>query len=188
MNRFLMKAMAFLAVPVILAAGVPTVSAEPFFEDGPAMAQRPGGEQGPRGWGGGDRAQAIQQLGITPEQLQRIKAIQEQGRAESQGLMQQMKTKRQALMQYLQSPDANEARARAMSDELNDLQRRASDLRLRTWFQIRSELSPEQIQKFTQMRQQRMQQGGGGRMGPRRGVQQQDGRFGGGRFNRPGQQ
>ncbi len=92
--------------------------------------------------------QMIKNLGLSPEQGQKVKSTMEQGRAQSQTLREQLKTKRKAMMQYLQTPNATEAGARNLNSEINDLQRRLSEVRLKTWFSMRSQLNPEQLQKL----------------------------------------
>jgi Spy/CpxP family protein refolding chaperone len=92
--------------------------------------------------------QMIKDLGLSPEQGQKVKSTMEQGRAQSQSLREQLRTKRKAMMQYLQSPNATEAGARNLNNEINDLQRRLSEIRLKTWFSMRSQLNPEQLQKL----------------------------------------
>lgn len=92
--------------------------------------------------------QMIKELGLSPEQGQKVKSTMEQGRAQSQPLREQLKSKRKAMMQYLQTPNATEAGARTLNNEINDLQRRLSEVRLKTWFSMRSQLNPEQLQKL----------------------------------------
>ncbi len=97
----------------------------------------------------------MQQLGLTQEQAEKLRAIKEQGRAQSKALHQQLRSKRQALMQYIQSSNANESKAMAMQTELNRLQGEMSALRLKTFFQMRAMMTPEQMQKMQQMKQHR---------------------------------
>lgn len=138
------------------------------------------------------RQQMMERFGVTPEQMQQFKAIREGARAEAQALQQQIRQKRQALMQYVQSPDANEAQAMAMNRELNAMTARVGELRIQTVFRMKEVMTPEQFDQFVRQREQargrimdqmqgRMQQrreGGGGFQG---GPRQQPGqRFGGG--------
>ncbi len=216
MNRQLLKATAFLAVPMMWATlALPPGWAEPFGNDNTPGIQddfgfeatppgdadmlaegfRPGGPR--EGLGGGRFRQgggfrqgnggpneAMGRMGISPEQLQRIQAIQQQGKNESNSLMQQLKSKRQALMQYMQSPNATEAQARALSNDMQRIQGQLSDLRIRTYFRMRNEMTPEQFQMFLKTRQSH---GGGGMGGRRPGMGPGGGEGGfGGRRNHPG--
>jgi Spy/CpxP family protein refolding chaperone len=92
-------------------------------------------------------------------------------------------------MQYLQSPNANESQARALNAEINDLQRQLSELRLKTWFGMRAQMTPEQIQKLNQMKGQfRGGQGNGDRHfgGPSGMMPLQDRMLGGAFHQAPG--
>jgi Spy/CpxP family protein refolding chaperone len=102
-----------------------------------------------------DRADAhqrgmLQKLGLSPEQSRRVDALLQRGRAESEDLRRQLRERRQALMRYLKRPEATEAGARAQSTEIQTLQNRLNEMRLKTWFAIRSQLTPEQIRKLGQ--------------------------------------
>ncbi|MCE3234672.1 MAG: Heavy-metal resistance [Vampirovibrio sp.] len=98
------------------------------------------------------RQRMIKELGLNPEQAQKMKAIKEQGRGQGRALNQQLHAKRQALMQYLQSPGANEAQARSMNNDINNLQKQISELRLKSWFAMRKVMTPEQLQKLNRLK------------------------------------
>lgn len=170
-NRNPLKAAAFLAVPAALLLMAQPVFAESFwggqefgrFGDQHQIAQGPNG--------GNSQArqerqqQMIQQLGLNPVQAEKVKAIMQQGQDQSKALHQQLRTKRQAMMKYLQSPDANENQARGMNAEINELQRQLSEIRLKSWFAMRSQMTPEQLQKMSQLKRP-----GGGKGGQRPGM------------------
>lgn len=158
-----LKALAFLAVPTALLLMSAPVWAEPFQGEGERPPQHgahsmgkghPQQVGGPRQQGQrpARRSQMMEQLGLSAEQKQKVKALMEQGKGQSKSLNEQLKTKRQAMMQYLQSPNASEAKAKSMNNEINDIQRQLSELRLKTWFDMRSILTPEQLQKLNQMK------------------------------------
>jgi len=126
----------------------------------PAFAQ-----QEPAKKGGGPEArheQMIQKLGLSAEQAEALRKVREQSRQESRALYQQLHQKRQALQQYLTAPDATQAEAQRLQQEINDLQGRLSELRIKGWFAMRQHLTPEQVRKMSEMR-------GKGMMPPRRG-------------------
>jgi len=185
-----MKAIAFLATALLL------MSAPAFAQPSQGGGERPqprgnhvmgegrpgqGVANGP-GQQQGHRSGMMEQLGLSAEQKQKVKALMLEGKTQSQTLSQQVQTKRQALMQYLKSSNASESKARAMNAEINDLQKQLSDLRLKTWFGMRSILTPEQLQKLSQMKPKHSggmnesRRPGGmmpqGQMGPRRGGMQ----------------
>lgn len=164
-NRNPMQALAFLAIPAALLLLSVPAQADPFQGGDNGRSFGPSTQQGNGHFRSGNMDQAggqmqgqdrqgqmMQQLGLSQQQSQKIKALMQQGRTQSQALHQQLKTKRQALMQYLQSPDANESKARSLNAEINDIQRQLSELRLKTWFGMRAQMTPEQIQKMNQMK------------------------------------
>lgn len=106
---------------------------------------------GTNGASANHRPHIMEQLGLTPEQSQKVKSIKAQGRSQSSALHQQLLTKRQALMKYLQSPGASETQARNMNADINETQRQLSEVRLKTWFAMRSQLTPAQLQKLNQL-------------------------------------
>jgi Spy/CpxP family protein refolding chaperone len=93
------------------------------------------------------------QLGLSPEQAKKVNAIMEEGHRQSRALKVQLRAKRQALMQYLPTPNATQSQALALNAELNALQRQISELRLKTFFAMRAQLTPEQLQKLSQLKQ-----------------------------------
>lgn len=113
--------------------------------------------------GGSDRSESpserhqryVEALGLSPEQSRKVKAIMSQGRAQSKALRDQLAAKQQQMMLQLQSGNANEAQARALNSEINDLQRQISEVRLKTWFSMRAELTPEQLVKLKEYKEKR---------------------------------
>ncbi len=103
-------------------------------------------------------SQMEQALGLSPEQAQKVKAIMAHGKSQSEVLRRQLKTKREAMMRYVQSPSANEAGARSLNAEINELQRQLGEIRLKTWFSMRAELTPEQLEKLKALKAQRKSQ------------------------------
>lgn len=160
MNRSLTQALAYLAIPAALLV-TPLANAAPapgdVSVDGgpPRIAQGPHAEKG----GGPDREsrhlQVMQRLGLTPEQSEKMRTVMQQGKSQSRELHQQLQSKRQAFMRYIQTADAQEAQAQRLHNEMNELQHRLGELRVKTWFQMRQLLTPEQRQKLEQLRQNR---------------------------------
>ena len=103
-------------------------------------------------------AQMERDLGLNPEQAQKVNATMQQGRAQSAALRQQLKAKREAMMRYVQSPSATEAGARNLNAEMNELQRQLGEIRLKTWFSMRSQLTPAQLEKLKALKGQRKSQ------------------------------
>lgn len=147
----LLKASAFLAIPLVVLSSPLASWANPGQQGNLKMPpeakhefKRPG-----------HPASLLEQLRLTPEQKEKIRALQMQGHEQSHALHQQLRAKRQSLMQYLQSPDAEEGKAQGLQAEVSDLQSQMSMQRLKSWFQMRSILTPEQKQRLQQLRPQR---------------------------------
>lgn len=144
MNRNQWRAFAFLAILAVLTLHGGASSSSWAQPASHARPNERGGMQ--------NRTEMmIQQLDLTPEQRPKVQAIMQQSRQEGQALSQQLRAKRNAMMDYLKSLNATEATAMTMSTEVNMLQKRLSELRVKTWFAIRAELTPAQIQKMNQM-------------------------------------
>lgn len=156
------KALAFLSVPLMVSLQTSISWSQPPHESPETMQQAPvlhgdlekqasplQHQDSKSRDGMGDRHERlIQELGLTSAQAQAVRSIAQAGRQESQALYQQLRTKRRALAEYLKRSDALETSATAMNTEINAVQKRLSELRLRTWFAIRAHLTPEQLQKL----------------------------------------
>ena len=124
------------------------------------------------------REKMMSELGITPEQQAELKA----SKAKGETLHKQVQEKRRALMEYMASPEATENQALSKSRELANLQQQLGDLRIKTWFEIKGKLTPEQEAKMREMRKQmhekmknkmgEFQNRGGGEGGQRPGGRQ----------------
>ena len=161
-----------------------------------SVAQQRQTERGGSRRQGGGQGQGRSQEGkgfmdsanMTAEQREQIKAIMQQGKSQNAGVQNQIKAKRTALMNYMQTPDASEAKARAMMNELHNLQKQASEQRLKTYFQMRGKLTPEQRKnlKFMADGEGGPGSGGPGGGGPRGGMRGKGGEGQSGGFQ-PGQ-
>lgn len=100
----------------------------------------------------------LSQLNLSKEQSKKVDSMMQEAHKQSQALKEQLHTKRHALMQYLQSPEANQDKALGMNNEINTLQRQLGELRLKTFFAIRGQLTPEQLQKLQHLQKERMAQ------------------------------
>jgi Spy/CpxP family protein refolding chaperone len=149
MNRNLLKASAFLAIPlVVLSTSLTSLANSPAGMKAQPAAKHEFERSHPG-------PSFLEQLRLTPEQKDKIRALQTQGHESSRALHQQLKAKRQALMEYLQSVDADEARAQSLQAEVNDMQAQMSAQRLKSWFQMRAILTPEQRLRLQQLKPQR---------------------------------
>jgi len=115
----------------------------------------------------------MDELGLTPDQASKIKTIREQNHSQAKSIHDQLQGKRKNLMEYMSSDNADPNKAKSMQQDIDQLQGQLSDLRMNTWFEMKKNLTPEQLTKMQTLRDQHQQNRGQG--GP--------GAFGGG--NRP---
>jgi len=114
----------------------------------------------------GEHQLIFSQLKLSPKQTEAIQAIGQEGRQKSEGLKTQLRTKRHALMQYLHTNNATLAPALALNNEVNQIQRQIGELRLKTFFAMRSQLTPEQLQQFQKLKAKFPHAGRPGQAGP----------------------
>jgi Spy/CpxP family protein refolding chaperone len=145
-NRTLFKKLALWAVPLALMSCSTPEMAFAYETDGingQLISKGPSSKSSV-----GTYLQMERELGLNPEQTQKFNSTMQQGRAQSLALRQQLKAKREAMMSYVQSSNATEAGARNLNADINKLQRQLGEVRLKTFFSIRSQLTPAQFEKL----------------------------------------
>jgi Spy/CpxP family protein refolding chaperone len=99
--------------------------------------------------------QMYEKLGLTEEQKQALKAHKEGYRDETKSLKEQIKEKRKAYRQALESPDVDENAIIAANNEIKVLENKLDDIRLSGVLELRKILTPEQIQTFNELEKKR---------------------------------
>ena len=108
----------------------------------------------------GDEAQTTQgnnwkdQLKLTPDQLEKIRAIQEQNRVEGQPIRRRVVLAQRALEAAIYSENPNETEIEQRVRELADAQVAQVRMRAKTELSVRRVLTPEQLNTFLKIRQQ----------------------------------
>jgi Spy/CpxP family protein refolding chaperone len=97
-------------------------------------------------------------LGLTPEQIERIRAIRQQNRVEWQATRQRVHQAQRALDQAIYSDDANDAVIEQRSREVAEAQAAEVRLRAMTELSIRRVLTPQQLNTFRTIREQRIRE------------------------------
>ena len=92
---------------------------------------------------GGKIDKLVQKLDLTSEQSERVKAIAEQSKTESQALFEQLQTNRQE-MQSLLASDADPEQLRANHQNVQSLRQELGNSRFETMLEIREVLTSEQ--------------------------------------------
>lgn len=95
-------------------------------------------------------------LNLTPEQVRQIRAIRRANRLEWQAARQRVRAARQALDRAIYSEDASEAIVEQRAREVAEAQ--SSEVRLRALMElgIRRVLTPEQLNTFRALREERL--------------------------------
>lgn len=103
----------------------------------------------------GDRImQRIQEkVGLTQEQADEIRGVLSAQRDEARGERKQLCEARVELRRLLASQDADPAAVKAVSEKVKSLQAGLLDRRVDTYLTLRSKLTPEQWQKWIELRQ-----------------------------------
>jgi periplasmic protein CpxP/Spy len=101
----------------------------------------------------------LQQLDLTPEQLQQIEVIQEKSKNQSQALHQQMQTQHDEMRSLLAS-DATPEQLQQQHQQAQDIHQQLDDNRFETMLQIREILTPEQRTQMAELMAQRPERRG----------------------------
>jgi Spy/CpxP family protein refolding chaperone len=127
----------------------------------------------PRGREGrGNHGQKLlQQLNLSPDQQAQIKTIEDQARASSTGLRQQMKTAFEQMQTLLAKSDTSADQLRQAHQQIQTLRQQLSDQRFEKMLKIRAVLTPEQRTKLATLRAEASQSRRGHRRHPGMGGQ-----------------
>ena len=93
-------------------------------------------------------------LGVSEEQQNQLKNHREKQRAQMEALAGQIKAKREEIRQEIEKKDYDAARVRQIHGELKALKNQAEDARLEGILQVRQILTPEQFQKFMELKKE----------------------------------
>jgi Spy/CpxP family protein refolding chaperone len=115
-------------------------------------------------------ARIEKELGITPEQSEKMRTMRQEFVAKQQALGNELKVKKDELGAELNSDAPNRGKVDGMLADIKALQGKALDNRVDQVFLMREVLTPEQYAKFKNMRQN-MQQGSGTVGGDAKGPQ-----------------
>lgn len=100
----------------------------------------------------GQPADPIRQLNLTPDQVEKIRAIREQNKAERQAVNQRLRKAQVALEQAIDSDTSTEAMIEERTRELGEAQAASARMRALTEVRIRRVLTPEQLATLRRLR------------------------------------
>ncbi|HUQ33736.1 MAG TPA: Spy/CpxP family protein refolding chaperone [Pyrinomonadaceae bacterium] len=122
------------------------------------LAQTPDGAEPGDAAQGNQDANWVTALGLTPEQVARIRAIRMQNRAEWQAAKQRVNQAQRALDQAIYSDEVSEAVIEQRSREVAEAQAAEVRLRAMTELGIRRVLTLQQLNTFRTIREQRIRE------------------------------
>ncbi len=107
---------------------------------------------------GNQDANWVTALGLTPDQVGRIRAIRQQNRVEWQTARQRLNQAQRALDEAIYSDETSEALVEQRTREVAEAQAAEVRLRARTELGIRRVLTPQQLGTFRMIRQERIRE------------------------------
>ncbi len=110
-------------------------------------------KKGERGDRGERMDKLLEQLDLTPEQSQNIKAIQNQSKTDREALREQMQTQHQEMRSLLTS-DASTEQLRQQHQQVEELHQQLGNNRFETMLRIREVLTSEQRAKIAELMEQ----------------------------------
>ena len=112
------------------------------------IAQR--AKRGKKGRRGAGFQKMLEQLDLSNEQSEQIKAIKERAQANGEGLREQMRAEKQEMRSLLQS-DTSNAVLTQQHQKLQNLRQQLGNNRFETMLQVREVLTPEQRSKMAEL-------------------------------------
>jgi Spy/CpxP family protein refolding chaperone len=141
MRRFLTRRVAIVLALLLLAVSATHPASAQTPDETPQVEQE---------------ANWITRLNLTPEQVRQIRAVRRANRVEWQAARQRLRESRLALDQAIYSDDASEATVEQRAREVAEAQAAEVRLRALTELGIRRVLTPEQLNAFRAIREQRL--------------------------------
>lgn len=108
----------------------------------------------------GDSINLVQELNLTPDQQAQIRALKEEHDQPIREALKRRNRAQRSLQEAIYADNADEATIGARSRELSEAQADLARLRTTVELRIRRILTPEQLQRFREIRQQRWQRAG----------------------------
>jgi Spy/CpxP family protein refolding chaperone len=104
-------------------------------------------QKGQAGQERGGAMSFLKDLNLSEEQREKLKTMMQEGREKNHALREKSKGRYRAMMDYMADPAATEAKALEMQRDIQADQAKMSELRIQSWFKMRSVLTPEQLQQ-----------------------------------------
>jgi Spy/CpxP family protein refolding chaperone len=157
MVRISLRAVLFFAFG-LYACAVPLTAQEQQEQNNTAEVQQQQQQQGVAQ--SGDSINLVQELNLTPDQQAQIRALKEEHDLPIREALRRRNRAQRSLQEAIYADNADEATIGARSRELSEAQADLARLRTTVELRIRRILTPEQLQRFREIRQQRWQRAG----------------------------
>ncbi|MGB3692392.1 MAG: Spy/CpxP family protein refolding chaperone [Spirulinaceae cyanobacterium] len=151
-RAFSIIALGGLIVPMTAFAAIHPELHNAGAESSQLIAQNPQGENKSRNSENGPPW--LQELNLTTEQSERIKAIHQESKESSQGLREQMKAAKEQ-MQTLMANGASSQQLQQQHQQMQSLHQQLSDRRFEVMLKVNEVLTPEQRSQLAQLKEQR---------------------------------
>ena len=148
MKKIFTRHTAAIVIPLLLLLLI--ASASQTFAQTPDEAAQPDAAQG------NQDANWATILNLTPDQVAKIRAIRQQNRFDWQAAKQRVNQAQRALDQAIYSDDANDDEIEQRARDVAEAQAAEVRLRARTELSIRRVLTPQQLNTFRTVRQERI--------------------------------
>jgi len=151
MRNKLEKLVMLFVVAGLMSAGSVAVAAETGTagpEAAPAPQQAGPGEEGPGGGRGPGPKAFFKELGLNPEQQEKLEAHRKAQWAQNKEVREQMKAKMQALHEEIGKPNMDPAQVKGLVDEVNTLKGHLFAQHINGILEMKEILTPEQFAKM----------------------------------------
>jgi Spy/CpxP family protein refolding chaperone len=105
--------------------------------------------------GGQRRKRVMQELNLSPEQIEKLRSQRTQNQQKNQELRQGLRAKQKALKEELQKPTVDRQKIRALAADIKSMSATLLDLRIESAITLKETLTPQQIQKIKERIQER---------------------------------
>ena len=99
----------------------------------------------------------FQELNLSPEQQESIKAIREESKQNNSSLRQEMRQAQEEMRKLMAISDTSDSKLRQQHEQIQSLKQKLGTQRFETMLKIRQVLTPAQRTKMAQLKQQRWQ-------------------------------
>lgn len=120
-----------------------------------ASSDAPRFKMGRRGKGG--MKKIFQQLNLSSEQQERIKAIRQESKESNSSLHQEMMQAKEEMNKLMATSNTSDSELRQQHEKIQSLKQQLGNKRFETMLKIRQVLTPEQRTKMAELTQQRWQ-------------------------------